>query len=426
MTNRASNTSPIISISPSDPSFYNDPYSGYRRIRSLGPIVHWADYGFPVTARYELVSALLRDRRFGRDVSYVVSPESLGWPQPADHVRSFYDFEKHSMLECEPPVHTRLRGLVNRAFVSRSIEQLRPEITNLCHRLIDGFIDIGVVDLLPSYATPVPVIVIAELLGLPAEDATMLLDWSHRMVAMYQFNQTRAVEDAAVVAAREFRDYIGMHIAATRRRPSENLMSRLIAASDDGKTLSHDELVATVILLMNAGHEATVHTIGNAVNAIFQAEQYRPISCDTSILPQQPDEWPALVEEALRYDPPLHLFTRYALQPLVLFGQHFEVGDQIGLLLAAANHDPEVYAEPERFNPKRYLAPGSGPQPMSFGAGIHFSVGAPLARLELEVALQVLFQRLPPLRLDQPAVYRDTYHFHGLANLFVRWDAHGA
>lgn len=407
---------------PRDPAFVQAPYAVYDAMRAAGPLVLWQDYGFPVSARYEVVSALLRDRRLGRDVSHVTSPQALGWPAMPDHVKPFYDFEKSSLLESEPPVHTRLRSLINRAFVSRAIEGLRPKIASLCHRLIDRFEGAGEVDLLQAYATPIPVIVIAELVGLPVEDAHLLLDWSHKMVAMYQFGRTHAVEDAAVAATRAFSDYVRGHIAARRAEPANDLISMLIAARDEGDRLSEDELVTTIVLLMNAGHEATVHAIGNALATLLRvsADDQAFATALASEL-ADPTAAAALVEETLRFDPPLHLFTRYVLEPMELHGATFKVGDQIGLLLGAANRDPAAFPNPASFRRDRYCSGNGTPPPMSFGAGIHFCIGAPLARLELATALPILFERLPGLSRTSPLIYRDAYHFHGLERLDAQW-----
>lgn len=413
---------PRFHQNPRDPAFVQSPYAVYDAIRVAGPLVLWEDYGFPVSARYEVVSALFRDRRLGRDVSHVASPETLGWPATPDHVKPFYDFEKSSLLESEPPVHTRLRSLINRAFVSRAIEGLRPKIASLCHRLIDRFQSNGQADLLQAYATPIPVIVIAELVGLPIEDAHLLLDWSHKMVAMYQFGRTRAVEDAAVEATRAFADYVRGHIAARRAQPADDLMSMLITARDDGDRLSEDELVTTIVLLMNAGHEATVHAIGNAVATLLRLSGDDEAFA-TALAAGLSDSQAAvaIVEETLRFDPPLHLFTRYVLEPMELHGTSFKVGDQIGLLLGAANRDPAAFPDPASFRLDRYRSGNGTPPPMSFGAGIHFCIGAPLARLELATALPILFERLPGLRQSSSPIYRDAYHFHGLERLDVQW-----
>lgn len=383
-----------LAQNPRDPAFFADPYALYRRLHGVGAFF-WQDYGFWCFAGHASVSALLRDKRFGRQILHVATREELGWPARPAHLAHFDALERHSLLELEPPEHARLRGLVNRAFVSRQIERLRPRISALAERLIDGLAP-GV-DLIEAYATPIPVAVIAELIGAPVEDAPLLLDWSHRMVAMYQFSPTRAEEDSADRAARAFADYICALIGERRRAPRDDLVSQLIAAGSD-----EDELVSIVVLLLNAGHEATVHAIGNAVKTLL-VHGAREI-----------DE--AVVEELLRFDAPLHMFTRYALQEVEIESVRFAKGDRIGLLLGAANRDPAAFAEPDRLKFDR------APNPhVAFGAGIHFCVGAPLARLELRIALESLFRRLPGLRLVEAPQWRDAYHFHGLTALKVRW-----
>lgn len=405
MTTRAS-----FSQSPTDPAFIQDPYPAYDRMRAAGPAVFWEDYGFWCLTGFDDVGSLFRDRRFGREILHVASRADLGWPEPPAHVKPFYDVEAHSLLEREPPVHTRLRGLVNRAFVSRAVERLRPRIAALAEDLIRSFAADGGTDLLARFATPIPVIVIAELLGVPPAMSDQLLDWSHRMVAMYQFNRTRATEDSAVAATQAFVAYMHDHVEARRRRPADDLISHLIAAEQAGDRLSTDELVTTCILVLNAGHEATVHAIGNGVKAILSE------GVDPAAAFRDEVATAATVEELLRFDAPLHMFTRYALEDAEVFSVRLRKGQQIGLLLGAANRDPRRFSEPHRFDPDR--RDGAN---VSFGAGIHFCVGAPLARLELQVALPILFRRLPGLRLDGAPRYADRYHFHGLERLQVAW-----
>lgn len=401
---------PSFTQSPTDFDFVQNPYPAYQKLRALGSVAFWEDYGFPVFAGFDSVGALLRDRRFGREVTHVASREQLGWPEISDHVKPFYDVEAHSLLEREPPVHTRLRTLINRAFVSRAIERLRPRVAQLANELIDGFEVDGQVDLLDRFATPIPVIVIAEMLGVPTDMADQLLDWSHRMVAMYQFNRTRETEDDAVRATSDFVAFMRGYVDERRARPGDDLISTLIAAEEAGERLSTDELITTCILLLNAGHEATVHSIGNGVKALLES------GADPSVAFVDPAATERTVEELIRFDAPLHLFTRYALQDIEIHGVRLKVGDKIGLLLGAANRDPDRFAEPDRL-----ILDRPDVASVSFGAGIHFCVGAPLARLELQVALPVLFQRLPGLQLAEKPVYADRFHFHGLERLAVRW-----
>ncbi len=354
------------------------------------------------------VDALFRDRRFGRDVTGVASRESLGWPALPDHVKAFTDLDALSMLEREPPAHTRLRRIVHRAFVSRSIERLRPRVAALAHALADRLPTTGSFDLLSAYAEPIPVTLIAELLGVPAEDAPRLLDWSHRMVAMYRLDRTRDIEDAAVAATLDFSAYLRSAVASRRLCPKDDLLGLLTSAASSGEALTEDEIISNAVLLLNAGHEATVHALGNAVAAILAS------GLDPEALFATQERTAATVEETLRFDPPLHLFTRYALQPVELHGVRLAIGDRIGLLIGAANRDPAAFPDADRFDPSRSPA-----QHVAFGAGIHFCLGAPLARLELQVALPILFERRPGLRLAEPPRFADRYHFRGLQALRV-------
>ncbi|PTX56521.1 cytochrome P450 [Litoreibacter ponti] len=383
---------PQVQQSPTDRGLNQNPYPFYDQIRPLGPLIWWDDYAMPVAASHAVVSQLLRDRRFGRE-----NPNPAPVP---DHLKPFYAVEDHSMLELEPPRHTRLRGLVLRAFTSRRIKELAPEIEALSHRLIDAFPD-GPFNLLDHYARHLPVIIIARLLGVPEDKAPQLLTWSNAMVRMYMAGRSRADEDAAARVAGEFSTYLATYIDARRADLADDLITHLIAAEEDGEKLSTPELITTCILLLNAGHEATVHTLGNGVKTALE----------TGCIPDGSDGY---TEEVLRHDPPLHMFTRYALDEIELHGHRFARGDQVGLLLGAANRDPDVYPDPGRFDPTR-----SGPAHTSFGAGLHFCVGAPLARLELEIGMRVLFERCPNLRLESRPNYSNAYHFHGLDALRV-------
>ena len=379
--------------SPTDPAFVQNPYPFYDRARAAGDLFLWEDYGVICTTTHGATMTILKDRRMGREIPPEVAPHI------APHVQPFYDIEAHSMLELEPPRHTRLRGLVLRAFTSRRIAALQPDIESLCHDLIDRFPD-GPFDLLDTYARIVPVVIIARLLGVPEARSEDLLRWSNAMVAMYQANRTRAIEDAAVEATLAFRAFITSYIDEKRKAPTDDLISELIAAEEGGEHLSTDELITTCILLLNAGHEATVHTMGNGVKTLLEQGV---TAIDARV-----------VEEVLRYDPPLHIFSRWAQEDVTLLGHEFKRGDQVNCLLAAANHDPLTYPAPSQFDPTR-----KGPQMTSFGGGIHFCVGAPLARLELLIALQILWARCPDLALAEPPIYADVYHFHGLERLMV-------
>ncbi len=403
-----------VRLSPSNPAFVQNPYAVYETWYRDHPTFWWQEYGHWCFAGYDDVQALFRDRRFGREILHVATREELGLAEIPEHLERFYAFEAHSLLEREPPAHTRLRRLVNRAFVSRQVEQLRPRIEALAHQLIDDFADKGEVDLLAEFATPIPVIIIAELLGVPVEMSDQLLDWSHKMVAMYQHNRDRAIEDAAVKATEEFAAFIETYVEKRRLEPRDDLISTLIAAEEDGEHLSMDELVTTCMLLLNAGHEATVHALGNGVKSLLEYTESTGVSAPG--LFKDHKSTAQVVEEFLRFDAPLHMFTRYALEDCEFGGARLKKGDVVGLLLGAANRDPAKFEQANRFWPER-----TDGGLTTFGGGIHFCVGAPLARLELQVAMQVLFERLPSLQLAEAPKYSNRYHFHGLERLLVRW-----
>lgn len=399
---------PTFSTNPSDPEFFQDPYPVYKKMHLLGPAFLWKEYGHVCFAGFRSVNTILRDKRFGREITHIMSRKEAGLPDIPEHLKPFYAFEANSMLEREPPVHTRLRRLVNRAFVSRHIERLTPQIETLCHQLIDDFPINNSFDLLKAYCEKIPVIVIAELLGVPTSMADQLLDWSHKMVAMYQFNRSRDIEDQAVLATQQFSDYIKSVAVERRKEPRDDLLTALVQAESAGDSLSMDELVTTAILLLNAGHEATVHALGNSVKAILTSDiKPEQIFCDKN-------RTLSAVDELLRYDPPLHMFTRYVLEDCEIEGTELKKGQTIGLLLGAANHDDTRYENPDKLDFKR-----GGDGHISFGAGIHFCLGAPLARLEMSLALPILFERCPNIALNQRPKYADRYHFHGLENLSV-------
>ncbi len=382
-----------LSQMPTDPTFVQNPYPFYEKARAAGDFIWWSDYDMACAVSHKMVHAVLRDRRMGRECPAELAPKI-----PA-HLQPFFDVESHSMLELEPPRHTRLRSLVLRAFTSRTIAALAPDIRALCHQLIDSF-PADPFDFLIHYAQPVPVIIISRLLGVPEDRADDLVRWSNAMVAMYQARRTPQIEADAIAATNDFVAFMRGYIAKRRKTPTDDLISTLIAAEEHGEKLSEDELITTCILLLNAGHEATVHTLGNGTKTLLEHGVG--------------DITDAAVEEIIRFDPPLHMFTRWVYEDVELGGQTFKRGDQIACLLGAANRDPLAYESPEVFDPAR-----KGPQNTSFGGGIHFCVGAPLARLELRIALEVLFERCPTLKLAGTPQYGDVYHFHGLERLMV-------
>lgn len=394
------------SCSPQDSRMYGNPYEFYTALHEACPTFWWEDYGMWCFAGFDEVNALLRDKRFGR---------APGLPERTPRIENWWETERYSLLALDPPDHSEMRALVNRAFLSRQIERLRPRVASLATELIDSFAADGHVDLMPAYAAPLPAIVIAEMIGLPRESAPELLAWSNEMVRMYMFGKNDEVEVAADRAAAEFVSFVRDIIDVRRNEPAEDLLTHMLNAEIDGERLSETEVIATTILLLNAGHEATVHTTGNSVKVILEYCGRTGISPGELFANEAQTE--ATVEECLRFDAPLHMFTRYALGEVELAsGMRFRAGEEIGLMLGAANRDPRKFHDPDTFDPFR--TDGAN---VSFGAGIHFCIGAPLARLELQTSLSLLFHRFPNLRQTGTASYRNIMHFHGLDQLPLTW-----
>ncbi|MFK7875066.1 MAG: cytochrome P450 [Paracoccaceae bacterium] len=377
--------------------FVENPYPFYAHARAAGPVVFWHDMGMAAAFDHATVMALLKDRRLGR------TPLKAR-PRPP-HLEPFRALEDNSLLELEPPRHTRLRGLVLRAFTSRRVASLKPDIIEITEELLNALPLDTAFDLIPNYCQPLPVRIIARLLGVPESMAPELLAWSRDMVAMYQTGVTSQVEHAAGQAAGAFTDFMRGYIQERRTTPADDLITHLIAAEEDGDRLSTDEMIATCILLLNAGHEATVHSIGNAVRVLIE-HGHRPSPLGADLL----------CEELLRFEAPLHVFTRFSYEDINLPGGNIlKRGQEIALVLGSANRDPDVFPNADQFLPSRARNPQT-----SFGGGLHFCVGAPLARAELQIALPALFAKFADLQFDAPPKFANSYHFHKHDKLMMR------
>lgn len=395
-------------LDPRDPTFFADPYPVYAALHAAAPALFWEEANCLAVADHGLVSEILKRRDFGR----VLSEDGSGRPARSvipEHLAAFYALEAHSLLDLEAPAHTRLRSLLTRAFVSRRIEALAPRITQIATELLDALSPGEPFELVARFAEPLPVRVIAELIGVPGEAASDFLRWSHAMVAMYQFGRTAETEAKAEAAAVEFSAYLLDVIDRKRRSPADDLLSGLLSAETPDGRLRDEEVVSLVVLLLNAGHEATVHQIGNGLVALLGA------GLQPSALRRDEIDPERTVEEMLRFDTPLHLFRRTAFADVEIAGHRIARGQEVALLLAAANRDPTTFADPNRFDPNRTRNPH-----VSFGAGIHFCIGAPLARLELRIALARLGERFGRIELAGPARFRDSFHFRGLERLDLR------
>ena len=309
----------------------------------------------------------------------------------------------------EPPDHTRLRNLVHQVFTPRRVRQLQESIQQIADQLLDEAAAAGEVDLLEALATPLPIAVIAELLGIPEPDRHLLRPWSQDIVAMYELDHTPEQAQRAISAAADFSAYLRNLAAARRRRPQDDLITALALVEEAGDQLTEDELVATCVLLLNAGHEATVNVIGNGLLALLQRPaQWRRLLAEPGLVA-------TAVEELMRFDTPLQMFRRWVLTDVEVYGLQLRAGTQLGLMFGAANRDPAVFANPDTLDIMRTPNPH-----LALGAGIHYCLGAPLARLELQIAFAALAGRFPRLELTGPApVFRPKYVIRGLERLTV-------
>jgi cytochrome P450 len=386
------------------PDVVADPYPHFAEARSRAP-VQWHDgLGMWLTFTHDAANAVLRARTLGR----IWAPRWPDEPMPA-----FALIHVNSLLENEPPEHTRLRRLVAGAFARGHVERLRPRVALLADELADRVADLGAdgspVDLIAAYAEPLPVQVIAELLGVPRPDWPLLRPWSNAIVKMYEYSVSASQRAAAERASADFVEYLRELVSLRRRTPADDLISSLIAETDrDGARLSVDELITTCTLLLNAGHEATVNVVGNGVTALLaHPAQLAALRADASLVP-------SAVEELIRYDSPLQLFERTAVAPTRIGAVVVEPGQKIAALLGAANRDPAVFADPDAFDVARSDNPHLG-----FGAGIHFCVGAPLARVELQTSLRTLLARFPGLALHTTPRRRPEFVIRGVQSLQV-------
>jgi cytochrome P450 len=378
---------PTTSIDLTDPEVVADPYPHFARERTEHAVAWHEQSGTYLTFSHATVGAVQRDRRLGRI-----------WrdKEPLDQLEPFNVLHRNQMMENEPPEHTRLRRPVASAFNRGHIERLRPRVRELAAQLI-AEIDPEGFDVIEAYAEPLPVLVIADLLGVPRSYAHDLRDWSQAIVRMYEVTPAPETVEAAVRAATDFAGLVRELVAERRSRPAEDLITDLVATE-----LTEDEVVAAVVLLLNAGHEASVNVFGNGLVAMLR----RNLTPGADVA--------RTVEEMLRFDSALQLFERTATEDVPVGDVVVEEGQKIAALLGAANRDPAVFTAPDEFDvdrePNNHLA---------FGVGVHFCIGAPLARMELAESVTALFDRFPALTLAAEPESRGTFVLRGFRRVLV-------
>jgi cytochrome P450 len=391
-----------VHFNPMDPEFVANPYPTYHRLRAEDP-VHCSPLGFWVLTRYEDVVASLRDPRFAKEpiASYVAA--RLGSPTPGAGL---------AMLDRDPPDHTRLRGLVNKAFTPRVVDVLRPRIQQMVAGLLDAVEGKGAMDLIEDFAYPIPVVVICEMLGVPVADRERFKQWGVDIARGLDAILLPLDSDVTLrsrAARTALGDYFRELIAERRSSPRADLLSGLIAAEEAGDKLNEEELLATCILLLVAGHETTVNLIGNGSLALLRhpAELQR--------LRENPGLIASAVEELLRFDGPVQRTARMPSEDVTIGGHTIPKGEMVMPFIGAADRDPAQFPDPDRLDIAR-----ADNRHIAFGWGIHFCLGAPLARVEGQIAINTLVQRLPKLALatDRPE-YRRSLTLRGLVTLPV-------
>jgi cytochrome P450 len=396
------------SFAPQDLGFVANPYPAYAELRRDAPVVYDEATDHWLVTRYADVDALLRDRRFGRTYLHVASHEEMGRKRPPERLEPFWRLINAGILDMEGTDHARVRRLVSKAFTPSFVEALRRRVDKIVVDLAGAVDGAGEIDLLPAIAEPLPVTVIAEMLGVPEDDRHLLRPWSADICKMYELNPSPRAEADAVRASIEFSDYLRALARERAQDPGDDLISELALVVDEGERLTEDELIGTCVLLLNAGHEATVNSTLLGWWSLFRApDQLARLRADHSLIP-------TAVEELLRFDTPLQLFERWVLEPFELHGVEIPRGAELGLVFGSANRDPEVFDDADR------LDVGRSPNPhLTFGAGIHFCLGAPLGRIELQTSFRTLLERFPAMELVEEPRWRPNYVVRGLAGLRV-------
>ena len=382
-------------INFNDKEFIVNPYPELAKLRTVGkPIWHEETQMF-LAARYDDANATLRNKSLGR----IFKPK-----EPESEWETFNWLHADSILDSEPPKHTRLRALVSKAFNKNVIESQREIIEKIVAELIDGIkTKNGNFDLIADFAEPLPVKVIVALLGFPEEDEYLLRPWSQAIVKMYEVNPSEEVKANAKKAASEFAAYVQKLADERKLKPSNDLITDLVRVEEQGEKLNAHELIATCVLLLNAGHEASVNGFGNGMVALLERE------AEFKKLVEHPDLYSATaVEEFLRFDAPLHLFERTATADTEVGGVEIKKGQKIAALLGSANRDQEHFVNSEAMDITRDPNPHIG-----FGAGIHFCLGGPLARLEMGIALPRLIKAFPKMQIKSEPVRRPTFVLRG-------------
>ena len=398
-----------LGYDPWSVAFVADPYPALARLRDDAPVVYDERTNQWLVSRHADVNAALRDRRLGRRYTHVATHEAWGrTPPPADQA-AFWDLLDVQLIDKEPPDHTRLRRLVTKAFTPRTVEALRPRIEDIVGVVVHHARGLGDFDLIADLLELVPVTVIAELLGIPEDDRHLLRPWSADMTLRFELNPSLEMQRKATEASAAFEAYLRDLVRARRRRPGHDLISELSGVMEaGGDRLSEDELIGTAVLLLNAGHEASVNGAANSWWALFRhPDRLAALRADPSLVP-------TAIEELLRYDTPAPMFERWVLEDVEIGGVAIPRGQELALQFAAANRDPRAVDRPDEIVLDR--SPNAN---LSFGAGIHYCLGAPLAKVEFDILFRRMVRDLPTLQLEREPRWKPRFILRGLDALAV-------
>lgn len=399
-----------VLVDPSNPvqkEFLENPYPFYENLRTQAPIFYCEKSKYWLVTSYQLINEITKDLRFGKRLERWkhINPIAKILPSTQHLIKT----RQNWMLNENPPAHTHLRSLVNKAFSPKMIQQMREHIQNIADRLIDAALPNGKMEFISEFAFLLPITVIAEMLGIPAQDHEKFKEWSHWLTQTLEPGYSRDTLIKSNKANDELMNYFKPLVAERRKDPKSDLISALVLAEENGDILTEEDVLGNLVLMLAAGHETTVNLIGNGLLALLQH------SDQLELLKVHPEYIESAVEEMLRYDSPVQIAKRIVEEDMEFHGQNLKKGDMLQLYLGAANHDPSVFTDPDRFDICR-----KENKHLSFSSGIHHCLGASLARMEGQIAISTILKRLPNIKLaEQHLEHKHPFNLRGVKEMHL-------
>ncbi len=406
---------PTYHLNINDPEFIAKPYAQLKTLRQEMPVYRDEVWNKVFFNLYSDVASLLKDKRLGRTMLHRYSREEIGWPPPDPKLAGFRSYQDNVFMDMEGESHSRIRSLVTKVFTPKRVESLRTKLESTTHKLIDAVEENGACNFVSDIAEPLPVIMIADLLGIPEEHRAMLRPWSAAIVKMYELGYSDEQINEANKAAVDFMNLIGELANERRKNPQDDLITDLVQVESAGEKLTENEMRATAIFLLNAGHEATVNGSALGLMSLFQNQNQFEVMKE-AVRQNNQALIKTAVDEMLRYETPLPMFERYVLEDMEINGVQLKRGDEVALMYISGNHDEKRFTQPDELVLSRQDNPL-----LTFGLGTHYCLGAPLARLELQVLFSVLIKRLPNLESNGDAVFSKGFVIRGLESLPIKF-----